>query len=450
MNTDHDLTTAPIPKLIKQISLPVMVGFFFNTMFNVVDTYFGGQISTEALAALSLSFPVFFLLIIFDSGLSTGATAVIANALGAKEHDKAKKFTAQSVSFGLLIAIILTVIGPLLSPYLFTLLGASGEYLNLAVEYINIIFFGSLFFILISVFNAPLQAMGNTRVYRNFLIAGCLLNIILDPWMLYGGFGMPAFGFKGVALATVLIQAMGAIYMFAHTKKLGLISKDTWRDMKPDWHAFKEIAKQAIPASMNLLTIGIGLFVITYFVNHFGENAVAAYGIATRVEQIALLPTIGLTIACLTIIGQNNGARRFDRIRETWLKCLQYGVSIMVFGGIVIFSFSNLIMRFFTDNQEVVSISGHYLKIATGITVAYALLFITISALQGMKKPMYAVWIGLFRQLLAPIIIFTLLVKYFHTSIDGIWWGIFGITWSAAIVTVFYARYVLKKVGHQV
>jgi Na+-driven multidrug efflux pump len=194
-----------------------------------------------------------------------------------------------------------------------------------------------------------------------------------------------------------------------------------------------------------MMTIGIGIFVITYFINQFGEAAVAAYGIATRVEQIILLPTIGLTIAVLSIIGQNNGAKRFDRIRETWAKCLQYGIWIMIGGGALIYASSKIIMEFFTSNLSVIDIGAHYLKIAAGITVAYALLFISVSALQGMKKPMYAVWIGIYRQLLAPIIIFTLLVKYFHIGIDGIWWGIFGITWSAAIVTIFYARSVLKK-----
>lgn len=270
---------------------------------------------------------------------------------------------------------------------------------------------------------------------------------ILDPWLLYGGFGLPAFGFKGVAIATVLIQALGALYLFSYAYKTKLITKHTLSEMKPDGHTFKEIAKQAIPASINLLTIGIGIFVITYFINQFGQNAVAAYGIATRVEQIILLPTIGLTIAALTIIGQNNGAKRFDRIKETLRKCLQYGISIMVLGGAAIFLFSDLIMRFFTDNSEVVAIGGHYLKIASGITVAYAILFITVSALQGMKRPMYAVWIGLYRQIVAPIALFSLTVYYFRIGIDGVWWGIFGITWSAAIFTLLYAKRVFKKIA---
>lgn len=445
MSEDNNLTTAPIPKLIKKISIPVMVGFFFNTMFNVVDTYFGGQISTEALAALSLSFPVFFLIIIFDSGLSTGATAVIANALGAKEIDKAKRLVAQSISLGFIIGLVLTLVGPLVSPLLFQLLGASGDYLALAVEYMDIIFSGAVFFTMIAILSAVLQAAGNTIAYRNFLVGGFFLNVILDPWFLYGGIGLPAMGFNGVAIATVLIQIFGSIYLWSEAAKRGLVGKHTWREMKPSLHYYFEIIKQAGPASLNMVTIGAGIFVITYFINKFGQDAVAAYGIATRVEQIVLLPTIGLTIASLSIIGQNNGARRFDRVKETLKKCLEYGIVIMIAGGVLIFAFSRVIMEFFTDSLNVISIGAHYLKIASGITVAYAILFITVSALQGMKRPMYAVWIGIARQLVAPILIFTFLIGYLQTGIDGVWWGIFGITWSAAVVTMLYVKHVFRK-----
>ena len=113
---ENNLTEAPIKGLIKKIATPVAIGFFFNTMFNVVDTYFGGKISTQALAALSLSFPIFFLIIIFDSGTSTGATALLANIIGEKETNKAEKYTGQVISFGVMVSIVVTILGLLLSP----------------------------------------------------------------------------------------------------------------------------------------------------------------------------------------------------------------------------------------------------------------------------------------------------------------------------------------------
>ena len=444
---NHDLTTAPIKGLIRHMALPVVIGFFFNTMFNVVDTYFAGQISPTALAALSLSFPIFFLIIIFDAGMSTGITSLIANALGAKNHEIVEKYTAQAISFGIIISLFLTIGGILISPFLFKILGAEGEYLHFATSYINIIFFGSVFFMMISVFNSLLQARGNTKILRNFLIVGFFLNVIFDPWFLYGGFGVPAMGIGGIAFATILVQIIGTIYLLWQLIKAKIVTKDTLRKLKPEPRIFIEILKQALPASVNLATIGIGIFIITYFISPFGETAVAAYGIATRIEQIALLPIIGIAIACLSIVGQNNGARKFDRITETYKLCLKYGIMIMATGTILIFTFAKQAMQFFTNDLEIIATGTHYLKIASFIAIAYALLSITISALQGMKKPMYAVWIGLYRQILAPIAVFYLLVKIFDMGIDGIWWGVFGITWSAAIFTIIYGRSILIPKG---
>ena len=196
-----------------------------------------------------------------------------------------------------------------------------------------------------------------------------------------------------------------------------------------------------------MATIGIGIFVITYFISQFGEKAVAAYGIATRIEQIVLLPTIGLTIAALSIVGQNNGAKKYERIKETLKLCLRYGLTIMSVGAVALFFTKRLLMTVFTKDLEVINIGSHYLGIACLIFLAYPLLFITISTLQGMKRPMYPVWIGLYRQILAPIVVFYFLVNVLDWGIDGIWWGIFGITWSAGIITILYARYVLKKIN---
>lgn len=442
---NNDLTTGPVKGLIRKMAIPVAIGFFFNTMYNVVDTYFGGQISTEALAALSLSFPVFFLIIIFSAGISTGTTALLANIIGEGNTAKVKVYIGQVISFGLIASIFLTLLGLLLAPSIFRLLGAEGEYLAIALSYINIIFYSSVFFMMIAVLNSILQASGNTTTYRNFLIAGFFLNCILSPWFLYGGLGIPALGLRGIAFATILVQFIGCIYLFMKVKNVGLINKETLEHLAPKWTAMKEITKQALPASLNLATIGIGIFIITYFISDFGQSAVAAYGIATRIEQIILLPIIGITIAALSIIGQNNGAGKIDRVVETYRLCMRYSIIVMLVGAVIMFFVRRPLMAFFTKDENVVAIGTHYLFIASFISVAYAILSIAVSSLQGIKRPMYAVWIGLYRQIFAPVIVFYVLTKIFPLGIDGIWWGIFGITWSAAIFTAIYANRILLK-----
>ena len=187
-----------------------------------------------------------------------------------------------------------------------------------------------------------------------------------------------------------------------------------------------------------MITVGVGIFVITYYLGIFGKEEVAAYGIATRIEQLFLLPTIGLNIATLTLVGQNNGAKKFDRVRQTLKITTKYGMYIMTFGTICILFFSSLFMRVFTSDSAVINIGSHYLKYAAFLTWAYLFLFLNISVLQGLKKPMYSLYIGLLRQIILPLILFPMLSSYF--GIDGIWISVFIITWTGSIVTIFYTR----------
>jgi putative MATE family efflux protein len=440
LSYDSDLTQKSIPALIRAIAVPASIGFFFNTMYNVVDTYYGGLLSTDALAALSLSFPVFFMIIALGSGIATGTTALISNAIGEGDREKAFDYIGQAISFTILFGIGMTVIGLLASPALFKILGASGRYLDLALSYMNVILLGTVFFLLIYAFNAILNAQGDARTFRNYLIGGFFLNIIFDPWFMYGGYGVPEMGLAGVAWATVLIQFLGTLYVGFRVAVSELFCRNCLKKLVPKKSAYIELAGQSLPASLNMMTIAIGVFVITYFISAFGKEGVAAYGIATRIEQIALLPSFGLNTAALTIVGQNNGARKFDRVKETVNKSISYGVSIMTVGTVGVFCFAKPLMGLFTTDPNVISIGATYLSIAAFIFQAYIILYVSVSCLQGMKKPLYAIWIGLYRQIAAPLLIFFGLVYLLGLGIVSVFWGIFGITWSAALFTLWYSR----------
>ena len=356
---------------------------------------------------------------------------MIANALGAGDKHKAQLYAIQSVSFTVLLSLGLTVTGLFSAPYLFGLLGARDTYLAISLSYIDIIFYGLTLFSLTFVLNAILTAQGDTQSFRNVLIIGFFLNLLFDPWFIYGGFGLPALGLAGVAWATILIQLFSTLFMSMRVIKSGLICRECWIMFIPRRQFFLDIAKQGFPASLNTMSIAIGIFIITWFISKYGQAAVAAYGIATRVDQIALLPIMGLTTATLTLVGQNNGASFYQRCREVYRKALLYGILITTLSMVIVFFFPHLIMRVFTADKSVLEIGTFYLRISAFIYWAYIILFVSVAALQGLKRPLYAIWIGLYRQILAPAVVFYALASLLSMGLRGIWWGIFLVTWSA-------------------
>lgn len=440
-----DLTSGDVPALVLQLAVPASVGFFFSTMYNVVDTYFAGLLSTDAVAALSLSFPLFFLIISMGGGLSAGGTALMGTALGQKDQRKAALFAMQGISFSLLASVLVAVLGFIASPFLFRLLGAREEYLELSLAYMNPIFAGTAFFLLVQCFNSVLNARGDTRSFRNFLVLGFVLNCVLDPWFVFGGLGVPAMGVGGIALATVLVQAVGCVYMGRRACGTGLLALSSWRDLLPRAEPFKEIARQGLPASFNYFTIGLGIFVITYYVSLYGKEAVAAYGIGTRVVQIALLPAIGLNISTLALTAQNSGALLFQRVRQARSAALRYGAMAGGAGMLFVFVFAAPLMELFTKSAEVVDMGVTYLRIEGLALYGYVVLTVCVSMMQGLKRPMFGVWVGLARQIVAPVAVFHVLTRVLHVELFTIWWGIAAIVWSAALFALIYTGRKLRR-----
>ncbi|HZV82011.1 MAG TPA: MATE family efflux transporter [Geobacteraceae bacterium] len=450
MRAVHDLLTQPVGPQVRRLALPVGIGFFFNTMFNVVDTWYAGRISTEAVAAVSLSFPLFFLIIAVASGISTGATALMGHAIGAGRRDEASVLAAQTISFGLIHGVLLTLAGWLAMPAIFRLLGAQGDYLALAVAYMGAMFSGAVFFVANQAHNSILNASGDTKSFRNFLILAFLLNLVYDPWFIYGGFGLPPLGLAGIAWGTVAIQALGTLYLHGRARRTGLLGQLGWPGYRPRLAVFRDLARQGLPASLTMLTVAVGVFVITWYVGRFGHAAMAAYGIGTRIEQIVLLPVMGLNVATLTMVAQNAGARLFDRVRATILTALGSGLTLMSGGTLLVFLLADHLMGLFTADREVVAIGAVYLRIAAFVFPAYVILYINSFALQGLQRPRFALLLGLFRQFVAPVPVFWLLAIFMGWGVSGVWWGILLINWLGTALSLLYVRRTLRELVAEV
>lgn len=434
---DMDLTQGSIKKHVRNIAVPSAIGYIFQTMYNVTDTFFAGKISTQALASLSLTFSIFFMIIAVAGGMSQGITALIGNALGENEKTYAKQLLLHSVILFVFLSVVLCVIGLLCSSFLMQILGAKGAYLSEALSYISIIIYGSSFFIGVFFANAILNSIGNTKAFRNFLILGFFLNIILDYWFVKGGFGISPMGVRGVALATIIIEFIGMVYLFYNLKKTYLL-KDMPK-FKFDIHIIYSFLKQGLPPTANMILMALGIFIITYYISVFGKDVVAAYGISVRIEQIFLLPSIGINVAVLSIVSQNNGAKLYDRIKETVIYAQRIGFVLWILGIVIIYLFGADLIRFFTKDPAVIQAGLGYLYAAATSLYAYMLVFINISLLQGIKKPALLVYLSLSRQLIVPVILFSTLA-FFSLPLQFYWWGLVVMIWSSALFILWYAR----------
>jgi len=449
MASNPPLTSGDLSGHIRRIALPMSIGFFFNTMFNVVDSFYAGKISTEALAALALSFPVYFIIIAVSEGLSRGATALIANAVGKGDHQKAERYSGQIFPLGFFFAIGLMVVGFFAVDPLFRLMQAEGNYLSLANEYISPIFWGAAFFLLSSMSNSILLAHGNSKTFGRVLVAGFLLNLVLDPWFLYGGFGLPALGIKGIALATVLIQGIGSLYLLMTVIRRGHLRGCKKNLFVPQLKIFGEILKQGIPTSFNMMSIALGFFVITYYLGTYGEVAVAAFGVGTRIEQIVLLPAIGLGTAIVSIVGQNYGAGNKQRVRECVNLCAKYGIVMILISSLGMFLLAEYLVCMFTDDAEVIVVGKEYVRVVSVVQWAYVMGFVFVGFLQAVKRPMYGFLESVIRKVILPVVAFHVLVRLWNVELMTFWWGTVLINILMAIVTIFYARYVLNKITIQ-
>tara|TARA_Y100000590_G_scaffold43743_1_gene46534 strand:+ start:3593 stop:4984 length:1392 start_codon:yes stop_codon:yes gene_type:complete len=452
-NKKLNLIKDSIPYLAIKMAVPVSIGFFFHTMFNVVDTYFASKISSIGVAAITISFPLYLMVITISRGTREGATALIANAEGSNNKILAKKYLIQTVTFSIIASIFIMIIGILSAPYLFKLLNASGDYFNFAVQYMNIIFYGCIFIILDSTPTAGLNAVGDTKTYSNTFIIGFFINLILDPLFIYGYGPIPPMGIKGIAYATIIAEFAATIYVFYRLKKIThYFDNINFKDFIPKINYQIDIIKQAFPASLNMLCISSGFFIITFFASFFpsqetSSSSVAAYGIALRIEQIILLPAIGLNFACLTLTGQNFGANKYERISEAYIICLKYGLILMVSGGLIIYFGSSYFMKIFTNDLNVIEIGSHYLKISAFFIPAFTTLQISISFMQGLKKPIYTTLISLFKEVVGATIIFWFLCFYLNFNLKGLWFGILLINYLSIIIFLFIVRQQSKSLG---
>ena len=384
-----NLTQGDIKSQLIKIAVPAGVGMLFHTFYNITDTFYAGLIGSEAIAAMAITFPVFFILLALAIGFSQGTTALVSNYIGAKDKKNACEIYIQALIYSLFFSIVTGLLILNISESIFQFFGAEGTFLKKAMEYIDVIAIGSPFMLLSLVVNSMLNAIGDTKKNRNVMVLGFFLNIGLNPLLCFGFLFIPGLGIAGIALSTVIVQIIATSYLFFHAIKTDILKNFSISMIRFNIKHFKNFIAQSLPTCVSYLMIAFGFFVITKFVTSYGSSAAAAFGIACRIEELILLPTIGLNTALLSIVGQSYGAKQFFRVRRAYMKAIGIGLIMMSVGFLVLVFLGEFLSSLFTKDLEVIAISKEYLFIFAFSTFFFVIIHMSGSIFQGIKKPIY-------------------------------------------------------------
>ena len=439
-----DLLNEKIPTLVRKLAVPASVGTLFQTLYNIVDTFFAGKISPDALSALSKSFPMYFIIVATSIGVTIAGTSLIGNSIGENDKKKILYYFSNIIYFGIFISVLLTLFGLFFSETVFLLMGSSNKVTFLGLEYTNIIFSGTILFILVVAFNSLLHAEGDTKTYRNALILSFFLNIILNPILIFGFLFIPAFGVKGIGIATIISQILSFLIIFYKVIKNKRIREMSREYLSIKFVYIKDIFFQSMPISLAICGYSIASAIIFAYVGLSGEAAAAGYGAATRIEQVVLLPVLGINTAIISIIAQNYGARKYERIKESYYTAIKYALIIMILSGIFIFLTSGIIPTFFSDSLEVNHFGKKYLQISAFVLPAYPIFFLSNGFFMALKKSENALLTNFFRNIIMPIFTFYL-ATYIVADFNTFFWIWVISNWIFSISLLLIVLYYIKK-----
>ena len=429
--------------LVRKLAVPASVGTLFQTLYTIVDTFYAGKISPEALSALSKSFPIYFLIIATSIGVTVAGTSLIGSSIGEKNEKNVLSYFGNVIIYSIIISIVVSILGFAFGEKIFLLMNSSQEVTILGLEYINVIFLGTILFILVVALNSFLHAEGDTKTYRNVLIFSFFLNIILNPIFIFGFLFIPALGITGIGIATLIAQFVSLLIILIKILNNQRIKQITLDHFKAKFFFLKNIFFQSMPITIAILGYSIAATIVFTYVGLFGEYAVAGYGSATRIEQVVLLPILGINTAIISIIAQNIGAKYYDRVEQSYFTSIKYGLFIMLIAGVVIFISADIVPKFFSSNPEVIMHGSMYLKISAFILPAYPIFFLSNGFFMALKKSEKAMVNNIARNVIVPVLSFYI-AKYLNADFKTFFyiWAIF--QWLISLMLLFYVKYYIK------
>jgi len=440
--TEKALTEGNPAKLLRGMAIPIFIAFLLNISFNIVDTIWVGNLLGEnAVAALTVSYPLIILLNSFAMGATNGTTILISKYLGENEKEKAQKTHVTSLVLSVFISIILIFLCELGANKILSLLNTPSEIFSMAKDYLKIYLVGFFFVYIYLYLSAVLRSMGNTLTQMLFLLVSTIINIILDPLFINGFWVIPAMGIRGSAFATLISQGISVIIMIAYILKNHLLSFDI---KKFNLTFAKKIIAKSVPSAIQQSIPAISTSFITALVSAFGITSIAAFGIAGKLEPILLYPAMALNMAITAAAGQCYGAKKDEKSKEFLHWGFIYGLGSVLILTALITLFAKSISGLFVNSQDIGTIVFTYFLIISAGYLFHVITNCYIGMINGLGKPLGAMLIMIVYFIIVRMPMAYLLSKT-QLGIDGIWLAVLISHFIAMIASIICFIVFIKK-----
>lgn len=423
------LTQGSVGRHLVDMAVPVLFGIFTMMGNAFADMWFIGRVGDRELAALSFAFPILMIVTSVAIGLGAGTSSVVARAIGAHNHRRARRLATDSLILSFGITAVISAIGFLTIEPLFRLLGAPDDMIPLISGYMKILYSGVPFVVVGMVGMSSMRATGDTRLPSMLMVIASVANVILDPILIFGVGPVPAMGLNGAAMAALLARGaifFGTLYYMRTRLDMLTFNKPDPGELRSSW---ADVLHVGIPAAATNAIIPIAMGVITAMLAKYGPDAVAGFGVASRIESLTLVLFYALSAVIGPFVGQNVSAGRADRILRALRLCSLFCVATgLLIAALLAFS-GHWLPTLFSDNPDVTDVSTLFLMIAPISYGAYGMVMVMNASFNGMGKPMPAVHISVTRMALIYVPVALIAERFFGIV------GIFGAYAFANIVT---------------
>lgn len=434
------ITEGPIFSSLLKLALPIMISQFMQTLYNLADTFWVGQVGPNAVAAITISFPILFLMIAIAAGLTIAGTAIIAQYKGAGQMDDINKVLGQLVTYIGLFSLVIMIIGFIFSRVFVTLLGADEAIINDATAYLRTIFAGMPFMFGFFIFSSILQGIGDTTTPAIMMLFSVVLNIILDPLIIFGVGPFPELGVQGAAVATVFSRGLVTLYAVYLIIKGIRGLKLTLRNMKPDLSIIWMITRIGFPSSIEQSMISAGQLFMTGLVTSFGTMTLAAYGIVNRIVSVPVILAFGLAAASTTMVGQNIGAGEKKRAEKTAVISISTIFISLTFIGIIIMIRPQFVIGLFNRDPAVLEYGSDYLRIVALTFGFIGVMNVGNGVFKGAGRTVPPMVISTASQWLFRVFLGYRLALVMGGNQAGLWWAIAIANIAGALIGIIWLK----------